>query len=119
MATLFVIALIALGAFWFGQRSLIYFPLRAVPAPSDVGLNAESISFTTEDGLTLHGWFTPATAAPFGYTAIVFDGNAGHRGLRAPLAQALSARGVASLLFDYRGYGENAGSPSEEGLRRD
>jgi pimeloyl-ACP methyl ester carboxylesterase len=35
------------------------------------------------------------------------------------LAHALAAKGLTVLLFDYRGYGGNPGSPSEEGLARD
>jgi fermentation-respiration switch protein FrsA (DUF1100 family) len=50
---------------------------------------------------------------------IVFNGNAGNRGYRAGLATALARRGFAVLLFDYRGYGGNPGTPSEEGLARD
>ena len=52
---------------------------------------------------------------------LVFNGNGGNRALRAPLAKALTglAEPVGVLLFDYRGYGGNAGSPSEEGLARD
>jgi hypothetical protein len=46
---------------------------------------------------------------------LVANGNGGHHGLRA----ALAGRGLAVLLFDYRGYGGNPGSPSEEGLARD
>jgi fermentation-respiration switch protein FrsA (DUF1100 family) len=36
-----------------------------------------------------------------------------------PLAQALAERGYHVLLFDYRGYADNPGSPSEEGLKTD
>jgi fermentation-respiration switch protein FrsA (DUF1100 family) len=36
-----------------------------------------------------------------------------------PLAWGLSAMGYATLLVDYRGYGGNPGSPSEEGLAID
>ena len=36
--------------------------------------------------------------------------------LRAPLAHALAREGLAVLLFDYRGYGENPGVPTEHGL---
>ena len=50
---------------------------------------------------------------------IVFNGNAGHRGYRAPLAAALDAQGIAVLLFDYRGYGGNPGTPAEAGLFQD
>ncbi len=52
-------------------------------------------------------------------TVIVFNGNAGNRAFRAPLAAALAEHGISVLLFDYRGYGGNPGSPSEEGLAAD
>jgi len=38
---------------------------------------------------------------------------------RAELAHAFRPHGVAMLLFDYRGYGDNAGSPDERGLALD
>ncbi|HUL74004.1 MAG TPA: alpha/beta hydrolase [Vicinamibacterales bacterium] len=111
---------VALGILWAGQRTLIYFPMSGVPAPAAAGLpQAEPVSFTTEDGLRLEGWLVPARVPPTGHTVIVFNGNAGHRGHRVDLAAQLSARGVAVLLFDYRGYGGNPGLPSEEGLARD
>jgi uncharacterized protein len=50
---------------------------------------------------------------------LVANGNAGNRAGRAPLARALSERGLAVLLFDYRGYGGNPGNPSERGPARD
>lgn len=109
-----------LALIYFGQRRLIYFPFGGVPSTGDVGLEqAEPVEFTTADGLRLHGWFVPAAAPPARATVIVFNGNGGHRGLRAPLAAALAARDIATLLFDYRGYGENPGSPSEAGLITD
>ena len=52
-------------------------------------------------------------------TVLVADGNAGDRTLRAPLAAALADQGLGVLLFDYRGYGGNPGSPSEHGLALD
>jgi fermentation-respiration switch protein FrsA (DUF1100 family) len=50
---------------------------------------------------------------------LVFNGNGGNRAYRAPLAEALRRRGFGVLLFDYRGYGGNAGTPSEAGLTAD
>jgi fermentation-respiration switch protein FrsA (DUF1100 family) len=50
---------------------------------------------------------------------LVTNGNAGNRAVRAPLARALAEEGLTVLLFDYRGYGGNPGSPSEDGLARD
>jgi hypothetical protein len=66
----------------------------------------------------LGAWFVPGPTAD-APTVLVANGNGGHRGLRAPLARALSAAGLGVLLFDYRGYGGNPGSPSEQGLALD
>ena len=52
-------------------------------------------------------------------TIIVFNGNAGNRSYRGTLAARLTQAGFDVLLFDYRGYGGNAGSPSEDGLAAD
>lgn len=120
MATVLLIVLVALGLLWTGQRRIIYFPFGDVPSPSGAGLSrAEEVSFTTDDGLLLRGWFVPASSGTASFTVIVFNGNGGHRGMRAPLAAALAERGVSSFLFDYRGFGANAGTPSEAGLTRD
>jgi uncharacterized protein len=113
-------AALALALLWAGQRRMIYFPFGTVPSPAAVGLaSVDAVSFTTSDGVTLAGWFVPATSAPPQTTAIVFNGNAGNRTMRAPLAAALRSHGIATFLFDYRGYGGNPGSPSEEALARD
>jgi uncharacterized protein len=120
LAGLLVVATIGTVVLWTLQRRLIYFPLPGVPPPAAVGLpSAQEVSFATADGLTLNGWFVPPTARGLAMTAIVFNGNAGHRGFRAPLAIMLADAGVATLLFDYRGYGENEGEPSEDGLAAD
>jgi uncharacterized protein len=54
-----------------------------------------------------------------GPAVLVCNGNGGDRSMRAGLAAALSRLGLAVLLFDYRGYGGNPGSPTEEGLAAD
>src|SRR5262245_15437341 len=96
-------AAVLVTLFWAGQRRLIYLPFGRVPAPASVGLTrAEAVSFTTADGLTLEAWFVPAVEpearlARERLTMIVFNGNAGHRGLRAPLATALAQHGIATL----------------------
>ena len=114
------VVLLVLAVIWFSQRGLIYFPDGQSPAPAAFGLpDAEPVTFDTEDGLTLAGWFLPARTGATGYTLIIFNGNAGHRGYRATLAAQLAARGLSVLLFDYRGYGGNPGLPSETGLARD
>jgi fermentation-respiration switch protein FrsA (DUF1100 family) len=66
----------------------------------------------------LSGWFVSHSTSPQ-FTTIVFNGNAGNRAFRAPLANALARANMAVLLFDYRGFGANPGAPSEAGLSKD
>jgi fermentation-respiration switch protein FrsA (DUF1100 family) len=105
---------------WTLQRKVIYFPTSGVvPSPQAVGLSgATVVAFATADGLTLNAWFVKQVEHPW-FTVLVFNGNAGNRAFRASLANALAERGIAVLLFDYRGYGGNPGGPTEQGLRAD
>jgi hypothetical protein len=110
---------IALALVWLLQRRMIYFPLSQDVAPASTALErAEDVTFETADGLRLAGWFA-SPAQSNRATVIVFNGNAGDRSSRAPLAAALTQAGFSVLLFDYRGYGRNPGDPSEQGLVAD
>jgi uncharacterized protein len=114
-----VLVAVLLAILWTQQRRLIYFPFGPVPHPREIGLaGTTEVAFQTSDGLTLHGWFVSRTAEP-SFTVIVFNGNAGNRAMRASLGDALVRRGMAVLLFDYRGFGGNPGTPTEAGLRLD
>jgi len=115
LAVVVGLAVLGLGAIWLFQRSLIYFPIDSVPRIDTVLPEGEEVTFPTEDGLILTAWYLPVPGDKEP-TVIVFNGNAGNRSHRAPLARALTDQGFAVLLTDYRGYGGNAGSPSEEGL---
>ena len=110
----------ALTVIWLGQRRLIYFPDTSSPSLERTGLTgAEAVTFPTSDGLRLAAWFMPGSGTSPRSTVVVFNGNAGHRGYRVPLATALRAYGRNVLLTDYRGYGGNPGTPTEEGLAED
>lgn len=111
-----VAAAVVVAVSWAVQRRLIYLPTQVVPAPPP---SVEEVTFDTDDGLTLGGWFVPARAERREVAVLVANGNAGNRALRLPLAERLAAAGFDVLLFDYRGYGGNPGSPSEQGLHRD
>jgi fermentation-respiration switch protein FrsA (DUF1100 family) len=111
----FTLAVLAGG--WLVQRRLIYFPTGEPPPVAAVLPGAEEVSFTTGDGIELAGWYLPA--ADEVAVAIVFNGNAGNRADRAGIADRLAARGISTLVFDYRGYGGNGGHPTESGLLRD
>jgi uncharacterized protein len=105
---------------WVFQRRLIYLPSTgAVPSAASMLAGAHDVQLMTSDGLQLEAWYIPARRSAGTFTVLVANGNAGDRSLRAPLARALANQGFGVLLFDYRGYGGNPGSPSEEGLARD
>lgn len=114
------VVLLVVSFFWVFQRRLIYLPSTgAVPSAATMLPGAREVQLTTRDGLQLGAWHLPARDSADTFTVLVANGNAGNRSLRAPLAQALANQGFGVLLFDYRGYGGNPGSPSEEGLARD
>lgn len=117
---LLLVVVLCAAAVWGLQRRLVFFPETASPPPADdVIPGAQDVELTTRDGLRLGAWFVPATSADLGVTVLVLPGNGGNRAGRAPLATALAKRGLSVLLLDYRGYGGNPGSPSEEGLALD
>jgi fermentation-respiration switch protein FrsA (DUF1100 family) len=114
LAWLAVAMVVTLGLVWVFQRSLIYLPTQLVPSPPP---GVAEVSYATEDGLTLTAWLVESEASRG--SVIVFNGNAGNRSHRLPLARALADIGLTVLLTDYRGYGGNPGSPSEDGLALD
>ena len=113
-----LLLIVAAGAAGLLDRFFVYFPEREVNAsPSDYGLAYEDVTFATEDGVELHGWFVPG---PSEITLLWFHGNTGNVRHRLENLRMLHERlGVGVFLFDYRGYGKSAGRPSEDGLYRD
>src|SRR5215210_1013193 len=98
---------------------LLYFPTRTVgQTPAAAGLPFLDVTFETDDGERLHGWWVPARAPSSGHV-LLCHGNAGNIGDRVRHVELLRAAGLDVLAFDYRGYGRSTGRPSEDGLRRD
>lgn len=114
------VVVVVITALWALQRFLIYLPSTATPPPAgEVIQGARDVTLKTGDGLDLGAWLVPARNPTTGFTVLVANGNAGDRSFRAPLAEGLAREGLAVLLFDYRGYGGNPGTPSEKGLALD
>ena len=119
-AAFVVVVATVLALVWTLQRRLMYFPTVDVPTLDAVELaGAEAVTFGTTDGLRLNGWFFATSGPSSRTTVVVFNGNAGNRSHRAPLAAALHRHGLDVLLVDYRGYGGNPGCPSQKGLATD
>ncbi len=84
--------------------------------PSAYRADYETVSFPSEDGITLKGWFVkpahPASKAP---VIIVCHGVGANKSDFTELAVSLSRRGYFVLLFDFRAHGESGGSRSSLG----
>ncbi len=120
VGALLAIVVLIVGGLWVFQRRLIYLPDTAAPPPAGRVLpGASDVTVRAADGVELGAWYLPAPASSCRATVLVAGGNAGNRAARASLAAALAARGFGVLLFDYRGYGGNPGSPTEQGLAAD
>ena len=127
-----IVLLLLIMLAWF-QRSLIYHPTKTKPlAAKEAGLSQTVVDVTVKshDGLTLHGWLAAAgprkSSQPVDPKSllshplvIVFPGNAGHRGYRSHLLHTFGELKADAMIFDYRGYGENSGKPSEANIARD
>lgn len=102
-----------------GQRALIYHPDRGPVPPAPAVLpGAQDVILMTSDDVALGAWYLPPSGT-CAATVLVAHGNGGNRAGRVGLARALGERGFGVLAFDYRGYAENRGSPSEAGLAAD
>jgi fermentation-respiration switch protein FrsA (DUF1100 family) len=92
----------------------VFFPDRRVgPAPA----GAQERWLRTGDGRRLHAWYVPPPAR--GPVLLWSHGNAGNIDSRRALLDALAARGLGVLAYDYRGYGRSEGSPTERGVYLD
>jgi hypothetical protein len=105
---------------YFSQGSFIYFP---PDVPSDREIEQmtkgyEEITVRTEDGERLNGYFR-APKDPNQPIVIVFHGNAALAVDMTYTMSAIANKGYGILLAEYRGYGDNGGTPSEEGLSND
>jgi fermentation-respiration switch protein FrsA (DUF1100 family) len=113
-------AAVLFAAFTFQSR-LVYFPnvpSRAVgPGPGSIGLTYESVEILTEDGIRLDAWYVPVRK-PRG-TVLFFHGNAGNISHRLDSLRVFNQLNLATLIFDYRGYGRSEGVVSEQGIYRD
>ena len=100
------------------QRYVYYpAPWEAVDWARASQLPIEEIRFAASDGVMLHGWFVEAPQSPA--TLLLCHGNAGNIIHRLEHIGELHRRGLSVCIFDYRGYGQSAGRPSEPGVYRD
>jgi hypothetical protein len=115
VVSLYVVLIIVV---WFFQSRLIYFPQSAIAmTPDQIKLPYEEISFEASDGVKLSGWFIPAENSR---GVILFcHGNAGNISHRLESILIFNRLSLDVFIFDYRGYGQSEGKPSEQGTYLD
>jgi len=103
------------------EYSQVYHPSKDAVQWKEPAADRRDFYFQTSDGFRLNGWFFPASAgSPRKQEAIlVCHGNGGNITYLERLCARLTRTGANVLLFDYRGYGNSDGRPSEEGTYLD
>ncbi len=80
-------------------------------------LPLEDVWLSADGGVRLFGWYIDA--GPNQPVLLWCHGNAGNISHRLRNISELHRRGVSIFIFDYRGYGQSTGKPSEVGLYQD
>jgi alpha-beta hydrolase superfamily lysophospholipase len=87
--------------------SVLIAPANHPVAPPPENLHAQSVTFPSASGATLHGWFI--SGKPGQGAVVLMHGNRGDRRQMLSLAEFFSRQGFAVLLFDFQAHGESAG----------
>lgn len=119
IASLVLIAYVAVVAFaWAYQRDMLYRARTDYESPAQTGLTGVSeVHLTTEDGVKIMAWHSPAPAgAP---TIVYFHGNGGAVHRFKGLMRRIQKASYGAVFVSYRGYPGSDGFPTEDGLYSD
>lgn len=102
---------------WIEPR-VAFFPTRGESeTPRDSGVPFEPITIDTIDGEQLRAWVMRAPNPRA--NVVYFHGNGANLSNWSPILAGIVRRGYSVFAFDYRGYGQSTGHPTERGLYRD
>lgn len=98
---------------FFAQNSLIFQP-NIDPAGNPIwqSIAHQEHYFNSKNANKLHAWFVEGDTNK--KTVLICHGNAGHIKDRAGLIQIINQAGYSVFIFDYQGYGQSQGTPSEQ-----
>jgi fermentation-respiration switch protein FrsA (DUF1100 family) len=120
---LFVYALMACCILaWFlvrwAEPRLAFFPTTGeLETPRDFGVPFDAVTIDTADGERLRAWVMRASAPRA--NVVYFHGNGANLSNWSPILTGIVQHGYSLFAFDYRGYGQSTGHPTERGLYRD
>ncbi len=97
------------------QRRLLYAPTHDwIGTPAAAGLDYEDIWIQSGTDERIHGWYVPH---PQARGAVLFcHGNGGNNSHRLDSLVLMRKLGLSVLIFDYPGYGQSSGKPSQASM---
>lgn len=117
------------GCFFYFQKRIVYRPaVSGELAVTQCGFGpaqGRDVEIQTSDGVTLSGWRLSANAKSFKklsnapLVVLYFGANDGNRSARENRFWRLLSMGADVVCFDYRGFGDSEGNPTEDGLAHD
>lgn len=87
-----------------------FFTKGADQAAGSLGLQFESVSFQSPDGITLRGWYFPS-GTPDSPAILYAPATSKDQRSGLSLVKPFHAAGYSALLFSYRGHGRSDGNP--------
>lgn len=100
------------------QRKLIYHPNREIGGtPASIGFEYQEIALSSPDSVTFKVWRLPRSAPKA--VVVCFHGNADNISWNLDLYRTWYNLGAEIIAFEYRGYLDTKGDPSETGIDRD
>ncbi len=97
---------------------LVYHPTEDLfQTPSNLGLVYKDVLLESTDGNRIHAWWIPSENPRA--TVIFCHGNGGNIGDRMAHTRVFHNLSLSVLLFDYQGFGQSQGKPSEQGTYDD
>lgn len=105
---------------YFSQDKMVFYPTYDFTIlPDQLRLPYEDIQIEITEDVIIHGWYFPSKDSNNSKAVLFCHGNAGNISHRLETARYLHDLGVATFMFDYRGYGNSTGEPSEDGVYQD
>ena len=127
MIAVWIVVVLAVVYLLFGlylflfQSEYVYYPKyperMITDTPKSIGLTYEKILLEVEKGERISGWFV--TVENSRGVLLFCHGNAANIGHRLESVRIFAELCLDILIFDYRGYGESEGKPSESNTYED
>jgi len=116
---LLIVYSLVLILYFIFQRNVVFKPLLQKISPAITDLTkVEIVKLKTKDGIELNSWYYLPNKN-INTVILYLHGNSGNiSGRESSMVNYIHA-GFGVFLLEYRGYGDNPGSPTEEGLYHD